>query len=604
MQQRPGGRETYSVRTRRTNPALPGATLPTTPASAHLQQLPADQQVVRKRPGGAGRAILWLCSIGVLIELLTLALYPILANATYGNIATTAALTGLFPWIVQIYWRPSWAALAWFFAHVSFLNPATQIGSANLFAILLGFSFVLLLFAVQVGNRVSKKRLERADTRLLFCVILLFTVLFGLTYLFAPGGMTQDIFLYGIYGRMVTMYHVNPYVVSLANFPHDLMQQGIAKGAGGTSPFAPAWIDFCILVALLARDSVVNMLLGFRLLGLLTHVLNVVLIWFILAEFKPRARISATLFYGWNPLILLVSVAGMHLEVVVLLFVLCAVLFCQRKLPILAWAFVLLAVLTNLFCLLLVPFFFRLLSKDARVLPGGRRALRWLLLIVVSALLLFLAYVPYWSNWGIVGIGSSLQHTLLQDSAINSLDAALLNLPIKLPAFVAWLAMPHHWTLFAVIAAGCFLLLGIWLADSVEFLLLFSSLIFLSLLLLLPIYWPWYTLIPLALALCSGSRRTILLAALLTAGACLSYYFWLWQPVWPGQGLVAIGLPLLVWGWTLFFLSTWEMFSANTTTNTTNTTNTTQQPSRPWRGLSGLSRPSLPSRPSWPGRRK
>ncbi len=121
----------------------------------------------------------------------------------------------------------------------------------------------------------------------------------------------------------------------------------------------------------------------------------------------------------------------------------------------------------------------------------------------------------------------------------------LLNLPIKLPPFVAWLAMPHHWTLFAAIAVVCFLLLGLWLSDVLEFLLLFSSMIFLSLLLLLPTYWPEYVLIPLALALCSFSWRTILLAVLLTAGAYLSYYFWLWQPVWPAQGLVTIGLPLL-----------------------------------------------------------
>ncbi len=588
------------MRTKRTNPALPGATLPTAPVAVHSQQYPRDPQMARKRPHSAGRAIIWFSAIGVLLELLTLALYPLLANATSatGDKSVTAqSLTGLFPWVARLYWHPSWTALAWFFAHVPWLNPTTPIGNANLFAVVAGLAFVLSLLAVQVGNRITRKRLERADVRLLFCVALCFTVLFGITYLFAPGGMTQDMFLYGLYGRMVTVYHVNPYVVSLASFPHDIMQQGLAKGTAGTSPFAPAWIDFCIPVTLLARDSVASVLLGFRSLGLIAHVLNSILIWLILAKLKPQTRIAATLLYGWNPRVLLVSVAGMHLEVVALLLLLCAVLFSQRNLPFLTWAFVLLSVLTNLFCLLLVPLFFRLLSQDPRPLAAGRRTLWWLLVLVITMLLIFLAYVPYWSNWGIHGIGTSLQHTFLQDSAINSLDSALLNLPIKLPAFVAWLALPHHWTLFAAVAVACFLLLGIWLSDNLEFLLLFSSLIFLSLLLLLPIYWPEYTLIPLALALCSFSRRAILLAVLLTAGAYLSYYFWLWQPVWPAQGLVTIGLPLLIWGWTLFILSTWEMFSVNNQ-------NTTQQPSRPRRGLSGFSRPSLPSRPPWPGRRQ
>lgn len=585
------------MRTRRTNPALPGATLPTAPAMVRSQQNPRHPQVTGKRPGGVGRAVLLLCGIGLLIELLTLALYPLLVNATYGTggkNATSQALTGLFPWLVRLYWHPSWAAAAWFFARIPWLNPTTPAGNANVFALLSGLAFVLSLLAAHMGNRVSRKRLERADVRLLFCVVAGFTVLFGITYLFAPGGMTQDIFLYGLYGRMVAVYHVNPYAVSLASFPHDIMQQALVKGSGGTSPFAPAWIDFCIPVVLLARASIANVLLGFRSLGLIAHVLNSALIWLILAKLRPQTRIAAMLFYAWNPLVLLVSVAGMHVEVVVLLLILCAVLFFQRNLPLLAWAFVVLSVLTNLFCLLLVPLFFRQLSKDARTMVAGRRLLWWLPVVVITALLIFLAYVPYWSNWGLSGLGASFQHTFLQDSAINSLDAALLNLPIKLPPFIAWLAMPHHWTLFAAIAVACFLLLGIWLSDNLEFLLLFSSLIFLSLLLLLPIYWPEYTLIPLALALCSCSRRTILLAILLTAGAYLSYYFWLWQPVWPNQGLVTIGLPLLIWGWTLFFSSTWELFAANNQ-------NVTQQTPGPRRGLSGFSRPSLPSRP---GRRR
>ncbi len=282
MQQRPGGRETYSVRTRRTNPALPGATLPTAPVTVHSPKTNIVNSRLVRGAAGVGRAVLWLCVIGVLIELFTLALYPVLANATYGTSAgsvTTRALTGLFPWLTRLYWQPSWPPLAWFFAHVPWFNPATMAGNANLFALLAGLAFVLSLCAVQVGSRIARKRLERADVRLLFCIVLCFTILFGITYMFIPGGMTQDTFLYGLYGRMVTVYHVNPYVVSLASFPHDIMQQGLAKGTAGTagtSPFAPAWIDFSIPVMLLARDSIANVLLGFRALGLIAHVLNAV----------------------------------------------------------------------------------------------------------------------------------------------------------------------------------------------------------------------------------------------------------------------------------------------------------------------------------------
>src|SRR5439155_11940089 len=115
-----------------------------------------------------------------------------------------------------------------------------------------------------------------------------------------------------------------------------------------------------------------------------------------------------------------------------------------------------------------------------------------------------LAYAPYWQGWGITGILKSLREAFLQDKAINSLDAALINLPIKLPPALDWLIEPHHWTIFAAITVGCILLLGMWLADNVELVVLFSSWVMLALLVLLPVYWPWYTILPLGLALCSA----------------------------------------------------------------------------------------------------
>src|SRR6266516_7782485 len=135
-----------------------------------------------------------------------------------------------------------------------------------------------------------------------------------------------------------------------------------------------------------------------------------------------------------------------------------------------------------------------------------------------------------------------------------------------------------------MVIVGCLLLLGLWLADDVEFVVLFSSWVLLALLVLLPAYWPWSVIVPLALVLCSASRRTILLTQLLTLAAMGSCCFWFWQPTWSSQALVTVGLPLLVWGWILFFTSTWEIAHAREPESFVN------QPKK--RGL---------SHPSWPG---
>ena len=139
------------------------------------------------------------------------------------------------------------------------------------------------------------------------------------------------------------------------------------------------------------------------------------------------------------------------------------------------------------------------------------------------------------------------------------------------------------------------LLFGLWLADTLELGLLLSTWIFLALVVLLPINWPWYMLIPLALAIVSASRRTILLAMLLTLGATLEYYFLLWPQVWQSLALVTIGLPLVLWGWTLFFASTWLMTRPGVELE--------QPPAKTTKGFS-FSRPPWSSRPSRPARRK
>jgi hypothetical protein len=594
MQQRPGrGRAqgSASMRTRRTNPALPGATLPTAPIAARSRQYIVEPQPT-KRPNYGRRAILQLLGLGICLELLFLAFYPLLAGAAPSNDAGKQALLGLFPWLPRLYWTSP--AMQQLLAHLPAFDLSNAGGNANVLLLLLIISFVLTLLAAQVGRRVLREKLSLSSGRTLFSVIFILTVLFGIAFAFAPAAMTHEMFLYGTYGRLITAYHVNPLAVNLTAFPHDLLQKGLIQGKAVVPTSGPAWIDISIPIVLLARDSVANVLLGFRLIGLMAHLVNALLIWLILAKLKPELRVGATVLYAWNPLVLLLSIAGMHQDAMVVLFILLAIVFFQRNSPILGWVLVLLAVLVNMLCLLLLPLVFTLLPKETRPFPTGRRVLWWLLLIGVSALVLVLAYAPYWQDWGISGLLGSLQHTFFQDSAVNSVDAVLLNLPIKMPVWLAWMTAPHHWTILAAITVGCLLLLGCWLADKVEFVVLFCGWVMLALLVLLPVYWPWFMLLPLALALCSTNGRTLSLVLMLTAGALLSYYFLLWQPTWTGQALVTIALPMIVWGWLLFFVSTWSMLRAR---------EQEAQPVAVQRSShSGMSRPTFPSRPSWPRR--
>ncbi|HEX6109159.1 MAG TPA: hypothetical protein VFZ02_07055 [Ktedonobacteraceae bacterium] len=553
------------MRARRTQPALPGVTLPTasivvqSKLSSALPQPPNNQQ-----PQHAKRAAHKLAGLGLLLALIYLATYPLLAGV--GNGPLNQAFYAVFPWLPHLFWT-SWTPFIVQVLHHTPLFDLSGGGSSttivngypNLLLALFTLAVVLVFVAARVGSKLARERLTPKDRSLLFWTVCILTGIFGVIFIFAPGVMSQDVFLYATYGRMATLYHVNPYVVSPTAYATDILHIFLSNKGLGVAHYGPLWVDMTLPVVLVARESVANILVGFRLLGLVAYMANAVLIWIILAKLKPEMRISGMLLFAWNPLVLLVGVSEMHYEMVVITFLLLGALFFQRRSFLLSWVCILLATLINMFCLLLLPLFLKLLWKETHMMRGGRRFLWWLALTSLSAVIVVLAFAHYWRGWGLVGFVSNLQQTFLQGNAVNSLDAAILYLPMGFPVFLSWLSAPNHWTILAGITVGSLLLFGLFFANTLEIVLLFSSWIFLVLTVLIPVHWPGFMLLPLALAIVSASRRTILLAMLLTMGAVLEYYFLLWPKVWPNQALVTMGLPLLIWGWSLFITATWQI---------------------------------------------
>ena len=585
MKQNPGESASRSLRARRTQPALVGVTLPTTPVTTP-QPRNDTPQPTKKQP--ARNAVWKLSALGLLLALLSLALYPLFAGAILDHTEAKQALASLFPWLTHLNWTV-WTPATRAINHVAFFNLDTPAGFANLLLVGLALAFVLLLLAAQIGRKAGRERLALRDMRLLCWTIMSVTALISIIFLFAPAVMWPQVFLYGLYGRMVTVLHVNPYAPAHVLVPGNLLYNVIAPGQIGPAPYGPLWLDLSLPVTLLARNSVANLLLGFRLFGLLVHLANSLLLWQILGRLRAERRIAGTLLYAWNPVVLLLGIAEMHYELVVILCILLASYFYLRRAYLLGWICVLLAALMNPLCLLLLPLFLRILAKETRGMLRGQRALWWLLLAGLSLITVGLAYYPYWPGQGIAIITTQLRQAFIPGTAINSLDAAIQHLQLNARA-IAWVALPLTWNILAAIVAGSVLLLGIWLVENLELLLLFASWTLLAIFALSPQNWPWGILLPLTLAICSSSGgRTVLLAILLTMGAALSYILWLGQDVWIGQALVTIGLPLVIWGWWLFLTSTWRMTRGG---------NSEQVPAVKTAGGPRL------SRPSWPGRRE
>ena len=506
-------------------------------------------EFARKMRLASRMAVFLLSGLGILMVLLFLALYSFLGAAATNSDPVQLAWVAFFPWLPGIYQLTAWPWLH-------------TVPTSMLFFLLLVLAACIMLLAMLVGQNMVRAGLTPPYLRPAFWLIFIFTLFFALILVFAPVSLTvmsRDMLLSSLYGRLVANYHVNPYINVPSISIHDNLQiivdQLSNHGTIPVPPFGPVWMDFSILIALWSRADLPVILLGFRLLGLLAHLVNVALIWSLFSSARPSQRVVATLAYAWNPLVLLLSVSFVHQEVVCVLFLLLAVLGLQRQLMLMSWIFALLAVLVNAYCLVLLPLFLRLLIRQTRFM-GCLGRFFWLLgLVAVTALVVVLAYIPYLGGWGLGGIAMSVGELFWPSYAINSLSAALLTIPIHLPAPVLWIFYPHHWAALILVLAGCFLLLSIWLADTLEMVLLCNGWTLLLLVALEPVYWPWYSILPLSLALCSGRRNLTQCAILLTLGALLAYYLWQQSYLWVGQGLVTIGVPFLLWGWGAFLRS-------------------------------------------------
>lgn len=595
--QQPPRQSTRSLRARRTNPALPGVPLTTTPVYVPAEprqrwpQLPAG-----KRTSALRRVFFQLLLLGLLLSFCYWLLFP-LFGAARPDAFLARALPDALPWLADLAWTKQFPALVAGLAAFPWLNAqrSAAVAMANLALLLLAVVGLLLWLAARVGQRAVQDRLSERSWRVLLALIWVFALLLGLWFVLEPGGLSQEALLAGLYGRLILVYHANPYLVSASTLAHDAVAGALQPGSFVPPQAGPLWLDLTVIPALLAQDDPVKLVLSLRAAALALHLLNVLLIWSVLGKLKAEVRLSATLFYAWNPALLLLGVGEAPMDLATLCFVLLGAFLLQRRSLLLSWACVILAALINPLCLLLLPLFLVALTREGRLGTlgtRGGRALWWPGCLFLLALIVTLAYAPYWSGLGLNGIAQRVGLAFWQDGAQSSLLAALKRLPFATWPPAAWLLTPHNWLLLPAVIVGGLLLLGLWIVDNLELALLFGSWIFLALFLFLPINTPWLVMLPLALSLASSSRRTALLAHLLAAGALVAYGLDYWPGRWDSQALVTIGLAALVWGWTLFFITTWQM------------THQDDEEEQPVRRRLSLSRPSWPSRPAaWPSSR-
>jgi hypothetical protein len=422
---------------------------------------------------------------------------------------------------------------------------------------------------------------------LIHALIWAVVLMMGGAYIFTSATPGNDVFSYASYGRLLSVYFVNPYFVPPSAFPQDVIYQWLYWKTT-VSVYGPIWMVICAFLTLLGGSSQMVIVVVFRCFAILCHMLNILLVMATLREMGRSKRIVVMggFLYAWNPLALMESALGGHNDVTMLTFLLLGIYWCaraERRKTFLQWrgyippiiAFTLATLVkfsaAPALVVLVIAVFFA--TSRAQSQPGKliwKPALRSAILASATCAVVALGlYGPFWVGHSFAEIAGSFTSQPSADSSINSILStfAYYNNANLLPPILNIFKSRKLWSLVNVLSILGPIVIGsfyLWRAPTTRNIVIVTIAALSGFLLTTPWFFSWYLLwivglIPLCLPLAGDRFGRALFAFVMTFSATsfLSYYTtmvgWMRLDLNPPQiswsiliNLGIAGVPLLV----------------------------------------------------------
>lgn len=392
--------------------------------------------------------------------------------------------------------------------------PDERIGAVALYWLLtlgLWLLWLVALYSVRPGTR---------PVRLRWILLGVLALCFPLLLL--PGLFSNDLYLYSLYGRVLSVYGENPFLVPPGRFRSDPILP-FASYTGLRSGYGPLWVLISGFLSGIAGDGQFANVLAYRLAGAGLHLGATVAVWFLLQKVRTEAAAWGTVFYGWNPLMLFESVGNAHNDVGTAFFVVLALLSIARGHRLVAVALVMVGVMVKAPTLLLLPFFVLALLRKLPHLAARARA--GVAAGGVATLTGLTIYAPLWAGTALIDNIRKNPASRVYYNSVWALWAEKLADPGDKQALAVAQDSLDLLRNGALALALAYLAFRLWRGGD---LVGVSFWVFFAYCVTLAWIFPWYFVLPVALAAASGPSRAAGIAAALTLGGLL---FWGARPV-------------------------------------------------------------------------
>lgn len=377
---------------------------------------------------------------------------------------------------------------------------------------------------------------------------------FGTILLYLAPFDSTDIYDNIIHGRILAVYHANPFKEVASQFPYDPFTR-FTGWPNDPSAYGPLWELMAASVARLAGNGQVQNLIAFKLLSGSFAMLTAGMIGLILQEHIPGRALPGTLLFAWNPVVLFETFGHGHNDTAMIFWVVAAVWMLMKKKYTAAILVLVTGALVKYIPLLFLPAAGLIALQE---LGDRKRQTRFVLLVgLLSLALVVTAFAPFWHGIDTLSVSrrtkmfatslpASLFFTLYPHFGFDQVTNVIGPLTFGLTGlFALWMGFramrnksPERFSLSVMLTLDFYLLVTVmW-------------------------FWPWYTVWLLALSPLVEDRRIRSLAVIFSFSSLVKsllfgpLFTWtshaLAQP-WLeiAQTLVVMAVP---WGYALYTL--------------------------------------------------
>jgi hypothetical protein len=190
-------------------------------------------------------------------------------------------------------------------------------------------AFLLFIFYCSFLYLAKKGKLKLKNLTIL-------TILSAAALVFSYNAFSYDLFNYIFDARILSFYHLNPYLHKASDFTSDPMLN-FMRWTHRYYPYGPSWLILTVPLTFIGMDYFLPTFFLFKILMALSFLGSCYLVYQISAKLFPENKILNVTFFAFNPLVLIESLVSAHNDIPMIFFILLSIyLFLQKK-KVLSW---------------------------------------------------------------------------------------------------------------------------------------------------------------------------------------------------------------------------------------------------------------------------